>query len=304
MNDSSSNRRWQQQQRGKRQRRVTGKLPQLLTDIGHKKWKLIRQSVKTSSIELSNQLSREKLTTHNTHRHTHTQSVGQWAERKKERKKETRIDCGQKGVGREQKCLQSGRTTSKKSSQEQQRDKWTDRERGRERGRGVQTAQQLALFCRTSFYFFACFLASSVVKKQPTKRTANVDKDKQQTTQKERGRGEREEEGLSNMLIWPTVHANQRTLQMFFEFFFSFFFILYFISLQLFLGLRVPRPLLVPAACCSLPACHTSHLSMLILYLPCPAQPFLIIGHWGALWGAPRGLARQTRPAAIITRTK
>lgn len=82
-----------------------------------------------------------------------------------------------------------------------QTDREEEGERGRERGRGVQTAQQLALFCRTSFYFFACFLASSVVKKQPTKRTANVDKDKQQTTQKERGRGEREEEGLSNMLI-------------------------------------------------------------------------------------------------------
>lgn len=83
----------------------------------------------------------------------------------------------------------------------EQTDRERERKRGGERGRGAQTAQQLALFCRTSFYFFACFLASSVVKKQPTKRTANVDKDKQQTTQKERGRGEKEEEGLSNMLI-------------------------------------------------------------------------------------------------------
>lgn len=90
---------------------------------------------------------------------------------------------------------------NRETSEQSDRQREQEGERGRERGRGVQTAQQLALFCRTSFYFFACFLASSVVKKQPTKRTANVDKDKQQTTQKERGRGEREEEGLSNMLI-------------------------------------------------------------------------------------------------------
>lgn len=79
---------------------------------------------------------------------------------------------------------------NRETSEQADRQREGEEERG-ERGSGVQTAQQLALFCRTSFYFFACFLASSVVKKQPTKRTANVDKDKQQTTQKERGRKRR-----------------------------------------------------------------------------------------------------------------
>lgn len=77
---------------------------------------------------------------------------------------------------------------NRETSEQADRQREGEEERG-ERGSGVQTAQQLALFCRTSFYFFACFLASSVVKKQPTKRTANVDKDKQQTTQKEREKG-------------------------------------------------------------------------------------------------------------------